>query len=156
MLHREILSLIDRGIPIGHLEKRRRARVNNHFESEFKLKSRYDKGWKSKLQNIFANTENKTKGSTLLTRLAFLRSTWFWYHFCHTWFSCQNQVLIICMPMINCSTHMAQRVPDNQMSWIQYNYYINNVIKDYDDSQRNRIVEDFITPQEWQPGQHVA
>jgi hypothetical protein len=40
MLHREILSLIDHGIPIGHLEKRRSARVNNHFESEFKLKSR--------------------------------------------------------------------------------------------------------------------
>jgi hypothetical protein len=41
------------------------------------------------------------------------------------------------------------------MSWIKY-YYISNVSKDYDDSQRNRTVEDSITPQEWQPGQHVA
>jgi hypothetical protein len=26
-------------------------------------------------------------------------------------------------------------ITDNQMSWIKYNYYINNVSKDYDDSQ---------------------
>jgi hypothetical protein len=45
---------------------------------------------------------------------------------------------------------------DNQMSWIKYYYYISSVSKDYDDSQRNRIAEDSITPQEWQPGQHVA
>jgi hypothetical protein len=44
MLHWEIILLIDRGIPIGHLEKRRRAGVNNHFESEFKSKSRDEKG----------------------------------------------------------------------------------------------------------------
>jgi hypothetical protein len=44
MLHWEILSLTDRGIPIGHLEKRMRARVNNHLESEFKLESRDEKG----------------------------------------------------------------------------------------------------------------
>jgi hypothetical protein len=44
MLHREILSLTNRGIPIVHLEKRRRARVNNHFELEFKLESRDEKG----------------------------------------------------------------------------------------------------------------
>jgi hypothetical protein len=44
MLHREILSLTDGGIPIGHLEKRRRTRVNNHFESELKLESRDEKG----------------------------------------------------------------------------------------------------------------
>jgi hypothetical protein len=44
MLLWEILSLTDRGIPIGHLEKRRRARVNNHFESEFKFESRDEKG----------------------------------------------------------------------------------------------------------------
>jgi hypothetical protein len=38
---------------------------------------------------------------------------------------------------------------DNQMSRITYNYYyINNVSKDYDDSQRNRIAEDSIAPQE--------
>jgi hypothetical protein len=45
---------------------------------------------------------------------------------------------------------------DNQMSRIKYNYYINNVSKDYDDSQQNGIVEDSITPLERQPGQHVA
>jgi hypothetical protein len=44
----------------------------------------------------------------------------------------------------------------NQMSRIEYNYYINSVSKDYDDSQRNRIAEDSITPQERQPGQHIA
>jgi hypothetical protein len=41
---------------------------------------------------------------------------------------------------------------DNQMSRIKYNYYINNVSKDYDDSQRSEIAEDSITPQEWHPG----
>jgi hypothetical protein len=46
--------------------------------------------------------------------------------------------------------------PDNQMSRIKYNYYINSVSKDYDDSQRNGTAEDSITPQERQPGQHVA
>jgi hypothetical protein len=46
---------------------------------------------------------------------------------------------------------------DNQMSRIKYDYYyINNVSKDYDDSQQNGTVEDSITPQERQPGQHVA
>jgi hypothetical protein len=45
---------------------------------------------------------------------------------------------------------------DNQMSRIKYNYYINNVFKDYDDSQRNKTAEDSITPQERQPGQHVG
>jgi hypothetical protein len=45
---------------------------------------------------------------------------------------------------------------DSQMSQIKYNYYINSVSKDYDDSQRNGTAEDSITPQEQQPGQHVA
>jgi hypothetical protein len=46
---------------------------------------------------------------------------------------------------------------DNQMSQIKYNYYyINSVSKYYDDSQWNRTVKDSITPQERQPGQHVA
>jgi hypothetical protein len=44
MLHWVILSLTDQGIPIGNLEKRRRARVNNYFESEFKLESGDAKG----------------------------------------------------------------------------------------------------------------
>jgi hypothetical protein len=47
-------------------------------------------------------------------------------------------------------------ITDNQMSRIKYNYHINNVSKDYDDSQQNRTVEDSKTPQERQPGQHVA
>jgi hypothetical protein len=46
---------------------------------------------------------------------------------------------------------------DNQLSRIKYDYYyINSVSKDYDDSQWNGIVEDSITPQERQSGQHVA
>jgi hypothetical protein len=46
---------------------------------------------------------------------------------------------------------------DNQMSRIKYNYYyINSVSKDYDDSQWNGTVEDSITLQERQPGQHIA
>jgi hypothetical protein len=46
---------------------------------------------------------------------------------------------------------------DIQMSQIKYNYYyINNVSKDYDDSQQNGTMEDSITPQERQPRQHVA
>jgi hypothetical protein len=45
---------------------------------------------------------------------------------------------------------------DNQMPRIKYNYYINSVSKNYDDSQRNGTAKDSITPQEQQPGQHVA
>jgi hypothetical protein len=45
---------------------------------------------------------------------------------------------------------------DNQMSQIKYNYYINNVSQDYDDSQWNGTAKDSITPQERQPGQHVG
>jgi hypothetical protein len=47
-------------------------------------------------------------------------------------------------------------ITNNQISRIKYNYYINNVSKNYDDSQQNRTVEDSITPQEWQLGKHVA
>jgi hypothetical protein len=45
---------------------------------------------------------------------------------------------------------------DNQMSRIKYNYYVSNVTKDYDDSQRNGTTEDSITPQDRQPGKYVA
>jgi hypothetical protein len=45
---------------------------------------------------------------------------------------------------------------DKQMSRIKYNYYINKVSKDYDDSQQNRTAKDSITPQEWQLGKYVA
>jgi hypothetical protein len=45
---------------------------------------------------------------------------------------------------------------DYQMSRIKYNYYISSVSKGYDDSQRNGTAEHSITPQERQPGQHVA
>jgi hypothetical protein len=34
---------------------------------------------------------------------------------------------------------------DNQISQIKYISYINNISKDYDDSQRNEIAEDSIT-----------
>jgi hypothetical protein len=45
---------------------------------------------------------------------------------------------------------------DNQISRIKYNYYISNVSKDYNDSQQNETMEDSITPQEWQLGQHIT
>jgi hypothetical protein len=45
---------------------------------------------------------------------------------------------------------------DNQMSRIEYNYYINNVSKDYDDSQWNETAQGSITTQERQPEQHIA
>jgi hypothetical protein len=49
--------------------------------------------------------------------------------------------------------HIRQKVfTDNQMSRIKYNYYRNNVSKDYDDSQRNGTAKDSITSQERQPG----
>jgi hypothetical protein len=35
---------------------------------------------------------------------------------------------------------------NNQISQIKYYYYISSVSKDYDDSQRNEIAEDSITP----------
>jgi hypothetical protein len=54
-------------------------------------------------------------------------------------------------------SHIRPKVfTDNQMSRIEYNYYINNISKDYDDSQRNGTTKDSITPQERQPEQHVA
>jgi hypothetical protein len=53
--------------------------------------------------------------------------------------------------------HIRLKVFTNiQMSRIKYNYYISNVSKDYDDSQQNGQAKDTITPQERQPGQHVA
>jgi hypothetical protein len=67
-------------------------------------------------------------------------------------------------PCTHCMHDLGSIVPhirlkvftNKQMSWIKYNYYINSVSKGYDDSQWNGIVKDSITPQEWQPGQHVA
>jgi hypothetical protein len=53
-------------------------------------------------------------------------------------------------------TYREKVFTDNQMSQIKYIYYIDNVSKDYDDSQQNGIAEDSITQQEWQPGRHVA
>jgi hypothetical protein len=73
---------------------------------------------------------------TLLTRLAFLWLTQLWYHFCHTRFLCQNQVLIACTTQDQLfHTYGPKVFTDNQMSRIKNNYYINNVSKDYDDSQ---------------------
>jgi hypothetical protein len=55
-------------------------------------------------------------------------------------------------------SHIQSKVfTDKQMSRIKNDYYyINNISKDYNDSQRNGTTEDFITPLERQPGQHVA
>jgi hypothetical protein len=43
-----------------------------------------------------------------------------------------------------------------QMSRIKYDYYYIKSVSKTEDSQRNEIAEDSITPQERQPGQHVA
>jgi hypothetical protein len=53
-------------------------------------------------------------------------------------------------------TYSPKVFTDNQISRIKYNYYISNMSKDYDDSQRNGIAEDSITPQERQSGKHVT
>jgi hypothetical protein len=73
---------------------------------------------------------------TLLTRLVFLQSTRLWYHFCHTRFLCQNHVLIVCMTQDQLfHTYGPKVFTDNKILRIKYNYYINNVSKDYDNSQ---------------------
>jgi hypothetical protein len=48
---------------------------------------------------------------TLLSRLAFLRLTWLWCHFCHTRFLCQNKVLIICMTQDQLFHTYSQKCP---------------------------------------------
>jgi hypothetical protein len=46
---------------------------------------------------------------------------------------------------------------DNQMSRIKYDYYyINSIFEDNNNSQWNGTIEDSITPQEQQLGQHVT
>jgi hypothetical protein len=76
---------------------------------------------------------------------------------CHTRFLWQNHVFNICMTQDQLfHTYGPKVFTDNQMSRLKYYYYISNVSKEYDDSQRNETVEDSITPQEWQPGQHVT
>jgi hypothetical protein len=58
-----------------------------------------------------------------------------------------NQVLNICMTQDQLfHTYNPKVFKDNQMSQIKYNYYIYNVSKDYDDSQQNGTMKDFITP----------
>jgi hypothetical protein len=84
---------------------------------------------------------------TFLSRLVFIQLTQLWYHFCHTQFLCQNQILIVCMTQDQLlHTYSPKMFTDNPMSRIKYNYYISNISKDYDDSQQNRIAEDCITP----------
>jgi hypothetical protein len=87
--------------------------------------------WNKILSQIL---ENKIKEMTLLTRLAFLWLTRLWYHFCHTQFLCQNHVLIICMTQYQFfHTYRPKVFTDIQLLRIKYNYYINNVSKDYND-----------------------
>jgi hypothetical protein len=43
-------------------------------------------------------------------------------------------------------TYGQKFLTDNQMSQIKYNYYIDNVSKDYDDSEWNETMEDSKTP----------
>jgi hypothetical protein len=56
---------------------------------------------------------------------------------CHTQFLCQSHILIICMTQDELfHTYRTKVFTDNQLSWIKYNYYINNISKDYDDSTK--------------------
>jgi hypothetical protein len=67
----------------------------------------------------------------------------------HTRFLCQNQLLIVYMTQNQLFyTYDTKVFTDHRMSRIKYNYYISNVFKDYDVSQRNGTTEDSITPQE--------
>jgi anthranilate/para-aminobenzoate synthase component II len=76
---------------------------------------------------------------TLLTRLVFLQLTWLWYHFCHSRFLCENHVLVVCVTQDQLlHTYGPKVFTDNQMLRIKYNYSINKVSKDYDDSQANQ------------------
>jgi hypothetical protein len=66
-------------------------------------------------------------------------------------------VLCSSLQLDDCHTRFFMpKLSTHRMSQIEYNYYINCISKDYDDSQRNGTVKDSITPQERQPGQHVA
>jgi hypothetical protein len=67
---------------------------------------------------------------------------------CHTRFLCQTKYSSYACPGSIVSQIQPKVFTDIQMSRIKYNYYINNVPKDYDDSQQNGIVEDSVTPQE--------
>jgi hypothetical protein len=60
---------------------------------------------------------------TILTRLAFLRSTWHWYHSCHTQFLSQNRMLIVCVLRNQVSTHTVQKM-DTEQPMSQYNIFI--------------------------------
>jgi hypothetical protein len=70
----------------------------------------------------------------------------FWVLVCYTWFLCQNQVLIVCMTQDQLFHTYVQKCLQITKSRIEYNYYISNVSKDYNDLQRNGIVKDSITP----------
>jgi hypothetical protein len=95
---------------------------------------------------------------SLVNQLSPSRKMWrLWLLNCHTWVYAKKTSTHLMHDRGSIVPHIQPKVfIDNQMSRIKYNYYINNVSKDYDDSQRNRTAEDSITPHEWQPGQHVA
>jgi hypothetical protein len=94
-----------------------------------------------------------------IVAMGYMRSDDRYYYWAHVWYP-------VFMPKPSTHhmhdpgsivPHIRPKVfTDNHMSWIKYNYYISNVSKDYDDSQQNRTIEDSITPQERQPGQHVT
>jgi hypothetical protein len=72
---------------------------------------------------------------------------------CHTWFLCQNRVLIICMTQDQMfHTYGQKGSQKTKCHNIKYNYYTNIVFIDQVDSQRNGTAEDSITRQEWTTG----
>jgi hypothetical protein len=56
---------------------------------------------------------------TIQTRLAFLQSTWHWYHSCHTRFLSQNRMLIVCVPRNQVYIHTVQKM-DTKLPMSQY------------------------------------
>jgi hypothetical protein len=72
---------------------------------------------------------------------------------CLTRFLCQNRVLIVCMTQDQLFHTNGQKCSQiTKCHNIEYNYYINNVFEEKDDSPRNGTAKDSITPQERQPG----
>jgi hypothetical protein len=68
------------------------------------------------------------------------------YHLSYPVFMAKSNIHCMHDP-VSIVPHIRSKVfIDNQMSRINYYYYISSVSKDYDDSQRNGTAEDSITP----------
>jgi hypothetical protein len=72
---------------------------------------------------------------SLLTRPAFLQLTQIWYHLSNPVFMSKPNTHRMHDPG-SIVPHIRPKIfTDNQKSQIKYNYYINNISKDYNDSQ---------------------